>query len=317
MNRKVGLILLLAALCCLGLGCIGAGSAGTALALLAAQPFSLIGGGLRALSLSGGAGNLFSILLYVLLSALPLAAAALKLFRGRAQGEDLLLCLLSIQLFISYYLFINPALLPCPALPGMGGMLLGGGIYAVLLAWLILHLVRRFRGAQEPRLLRALTALLYLMIGALLFSAFCLGFSHLLEKMHALGAQNTGADDLGLTYLFLVLAYIVDILPAVLEILLLLSAVSLLRKMSADHYAPETLAAARRVSDFCGYSLIITALAHALLALLQLIFSAHLHQMDMTLRIPFSDMALLLLALLLTRLLAEGKRLRDDNELFV
>lgn len=317
MNRKVGLILLLAAFCCLGLGCIGTGSAGTALAALAAQPFSLIGGWLRALSLSGGAGNLLSILLYVLLSALPLAAAAIKLFRGQAQGEDLLLCLLSIQLFISYYLFINPALLPCPALPGMGGMLLGGGIYAVLIAWLIMHLVRRFRRAQELQLLQALTALLYLMIGVLLFSAFCLGFSQLLEGMQALGAQNTGADDLGLTYLFLVLAYIVDILPAVLEILLLLFTVSLLRKTAADHYAPETLAAARRVSDFCGFSLIITALAHALLALLQLIFSSRLHQMDMTLRIPFSDMALLLLALLLTRLLSEGKRLRDDNELFI
>ena len=315
MNQKTGLLLLLFSICCAILGCIW--PAETALPALAAQPFAWIGKGLRALSLLGGAGNLAAILLYAVLSRLPLLFAGVRYIKKKAGWEDWLLCLLSVQLFIGYYLLINPALLPLPQLPGMGEMLLGGGIYAVLMAYILIRFLRRFRDAEEKGILRYLSHLLHILAFVLIYSVFCPGLSRLLGNMQALKAGNTGTNDLGPSYAFLVLRYIVDMLPAALEIVVLHLSISLFRKMAEDRYAPETLLAARKLSLFCGQSLLITALAHAGLTLLQLIFSASLHQIDITLHFPLSDMALLLLALLLFRLLSEGKRLKEDNELFI
>ena len=284
---------------------------------LLSQPFQAIGNGLRQLSLSGGAGNVCAILLYLLLSLVPLVFSGVLYWKRKAHWEDGLLCLTSILLFIAYYLFINPALLPLPRLPGMGAMLLGGSIYSLLLSWLLIRCVRIFRSANEQRMLKFLRRLMYFLMAILVFSICSLGFSGFLGKIHSLRAGNTGADHLGLSYLFLFLQYAVDCIPQLLEIFVLLSACSLFRAMETDRYSPDSLNAARKLSHFCGLSLIITVLAHGLLALLQLIFANQLHQIDMTLHFPLSDLAILLLSLLLSHLLVDGKKLQDDNALFI
>ena len=316
MKRNTALILLGAgAILCLILGALWPQDV-SPLSLIT-QPFQVIGTGLRQLSLSGNAGNGFAILLYLFLSLLPLLFAAILYLKRKAHEEDSLLFLLSILLFIVHYRFINPAMLPLPQLPGMGAMLLGGSVYGLLLAWLILRLVRIFRAADEKSMLQSLRRLLVGLMGVLVFAVFFLNFSDFLGKIHSLQAGNTGTDNLGLSYLFLFLRYFTDSLPLLLEILVLLSACALFRAMETDRYSQGSLHAAQKLSHFCVLSLIITILSQAALSLLQLMLANHLYQIDMTLHFPLSDLILLLLALLLSRLLVAGKKLQDDNALFI
>lgn len=71
-------------------------------------PFAQIGMGLRALSLSGVAGNAAAIVLYILCCFLPLILLLIFGWGRRLHGEDALLFLLSAVLFPALYLLINP-----------------------------------------------------------------------------------------------------------------------------------------------------------------------------------------------------------------
>ena len=100
MKRNPFFLLGVGAVCCLVLGIIWPQDI-SVLSLLS-QPFQAIGEGLRQLSLSGNVGNWIAILLYLLLSLLPLLGAAFLHLKGKACWADFLLCPLSILLFIAY-----------------------------------------------------------------------------------------------------------------------------------------------------------------------------------------------------------------------
>ncbi len=69
-------------------------------------PFTIIGDGLRILSLMNSVGNLVSILIYILICASPLL-----FMRRKTIFEIALLILWSLGLYVSIYLFINPQLI--------------------------------------------------------------------------------------------------------------------------------------------------------------------------------------------------------------
>ena len=78
---------------------VGVAAAPSWLSAAAAFPFEQIGAGLRALSLSGAAGNAVAVVLYAVLSLLPVAGMIVLGRRGRLRGEDALLAVLSLLLF--------------------------------------------------------------------------------------------------------------------------------------------------------------------------------------------------------------------------
>ena len=76
-------------------------------------PLILIGDGLRALSLSSTIGNIAAIILYVILSLLPLSLALIHKFKGKKLlKSDSLLVLISASTFAVLYLFIHPQIIP-------------------------------------------------------------------------------------------------------------------------------------------------------------------------------------------------------------
>lgn len=179
-----------------------------------AFPFQPIALGLRQLSLSGSAGNLAAICLYVILGLCPL----LPLLRKKRLPEDSLLVVFSGLLLLSLYCMVNPGLLSRWSSNPLGSSfeapLLGTILYSVLATYGILRLIRCFFNADRAALLRYLDLLLYLLGLLLLYLIFGSCLSGLTDRLDAVRKANQGNEHLlGATNVFLALQYLVNILP--------------------------------------------------------------------------------------------------------
>jgi len=287
-----------------------------------AFPFEQIGLGLRRISLSGGIGNIFAIIIYAAVSLLP-AAALLFLRKRRAlHAEDTLLALLSAVLFAVLYAMINPGVIA--SLSGsavgvpVGKAILGTMVYSMLCGYFVLRILRLFVNSEAARLLRYMSVMLCLLGVLFIYEIFGAGIGSLLDSIAALRAGNTGGEHLlGTSYIFLALRFAVDALPYTLSMLIVFAALRLLGEMQSDRYSAETVAAAGRISRLCALALVITTVSNIAFNLLQLVFVKSLLIVNSSVQIPLFPIAFALAALLLTRLVTENKRLKDDNDMFI
>ena len=79
----------------------------------------------------------------------------------------------------------------------------------------------------------------------------------------------------------------------------------------------DTVQRADALSRRCCLALGITAVSTVILNVVQLLLSNWLSNISVSVDIPFISLAFVLLILLLSRLIAENRRLRDDNDLFI
>ena len=284
--------------------------------IIMAFPFAQIGRGLRALSLPGGLGNVIAFVLYVAVCLLPMPA--LVLIRKK-RTEDVLLLLISIVLFFVMYFMINPGIIGMTALMlPIEQMLLGGIVYSLLLAYVVMRMLRLFDAATTYGLGRYINIILHFLNALFVIMVFGLIFAQMLGAFEALREANTDPfQQLGMTYLFLVLQHLVNALPYVLNIWVVLNAQHLLTALRADPYSEETLAAAKTVSRVCAAALTASVLAIAGFNLLQLMFINRLHVVNTNVNFPVASVLFVLGALLLTRYIAENKLLKDENDRFV
>ncbi len=106
-----------------------------------------------------------------------------------------------------------------------------------------------------------LSALLVILSVVLVYLVFGAGFGGLLDDFAALYAGNTQATSArSLSAVFLVLGWLADSLPYLLDIMIIFAALALLRALVNDRYADAALAAASRLAHLCGVSLVATIL---------------------------------------------------------
>lgn len=316
MKRKALLVLLgvEGALCLVLYGARAASAAW--LTTVLAFPFEQAGLMLRWLSLSGTGGNAAAIVLYVLLSLLPVLTLLPALRRRRPLPEDGVLGMVSLLLFGVLYLMVNPSQLERwlgGAGTRMGKALLGGTVYALLCAYLVFRLLRLLFSADAPGLRRCGTALLWALALILVYAAFGACFGSFLEQLQEVREGNTGGG-LGWTYVFLALGLLVEAIPYVLDVWALLAALDLL---AAERYSEAMAGAADRLARRCAVSLAVTVGCNGIFNLAQLLWARSLRTVSGFVTLPVQSMVLVLAALLLARLLRENKRLKEDNDLFV
>jgi len=322
MRRKalVGILGVEAAVC-VALRILQASLTGVFTAAMA-FPFEQIGMGLRSLSLSGGLGNAAAIAVYCMVSLLPVAAMLVLWKKRKLRKEDGLLGVLSAVLFAVLYLMINPGFLHS-LIGGMAGQsvgkaILGGVVYAVLCGYLILRALRLFIAGGTDQLVRYLSVMLSLLQALFVYMIFGACFGGLLDSVSSLRAGNVGNEHLlGVSYAFLVIRFAVDALPYALDIFIIFAALRLLHEMRTDRYSAESVAATERMSRFCAAALVATVLANIGFNLLQLLFAKSLMILDGSVQIPVFSVTFVLAALLLARLVAENKQLKDDNDRFI
>jgi len=293
-----------------------------ALPAILAFPFAQIGRGLRALSLPsspGGAGNITAIVLYAAFCLLPVFALV---FIRKKRPEDALLLVISVMMFFVIYYIINmrnpgAARIPTLTIPLMQA-LMGGAIHSLLIAYGVIRVLRHFSAASEHELGRYISVALHLLNIVFVFIAFGFNFAQMLDALRALGVANTmPGQQLGLTRVFLVLRYIVNALPYVLSVWVVFAVQRLAAALKADSYSQEALTAARAVSRVCAVVLTASVLAIAGFNLLQLMFISGLYVININVNFPAISILFVLGALLLSRHIAESKRLKDENDQFV
>lgn len=221
-----------------------------------AFPWVSIGAGLRVLSLSGSVGNVAACGLYALLCLLP-AGIALRDIRHHWP-----LVGFSAVLGPALYFLINPGLLA----QRMGGLpqevvvaMLGQLIWAVALAcavWLLLGALHR-RSLNTSSLLHGIQIGLCLLDGAFVVSVFGVGVLDLRGQIAAVRQANTMLDNtafgtLNPTALFLVCGWLVQSLPALLNLGIVHGLLQLVKLAKADRFAPGMAQAAAHCSTLAG-----------------------------------------------------------------
>lgn len=304
------------AVSCAALSVLLRGTAGMDAGVLA-FPFAQIGRGLRALSLSGAAGNAAAIALYVLLSLIPAAAFVLRLRRAERDGEDALLLLMSATLFGVLYLMINPALLGRSNIPAsMVRPALGGLVYAELCAYAVLRVLRGAFDANAARLRRYLRALLLALAAVLVYAASGGTATDLLDGLESLKKANTGSTGLGWTQAFLTVRALAGAVTPVLDVWVIFAALRLIDARAAGEIGPAEQAA-QTLAARCRAGLSISVLLSLTVYLAQVLFSERLRQVALDVTFPLTSIAFCLGALLLARLMQENRRLQADNDLFI
>ncbi len=364
--------------------CLSNASAGSALIAAASFPFVQIGGLLRTLSLAGAAGsgtisgagvgstaagaagglgaggalagsltNGLALALYAGLCLIPVFILGWILLSGRFQPEDSLLGLLSLGLFFTLYLCINPGrlvhffsflsagfaseetLLFCEAV-------CGGVVWSLLAGYLTLRALRLFYNGEQAALWGYLEKLLVLLAAFFVLMAFgaCLGDTLGLVKavregnsvekdliaggnlpgssgLQAGDSGGTGADSLAVTQFFLWFRYLTEALPWLLDVVTVFLILRLLESRRREPYSEESLAIAGKLCRFCVFSLGTCVLSSLLYQVLQLLAGKLLYDAAFTISIPIFSAGFVLAVLLITRLLEENHQLKTDNDLFI
>lgn len=281
---------------------------------LFAFPFEQIGAALRALSLTGRAGNGLALSIWIGVSMSPL----IPVWKHRKEKDRLwengALCVLSVLLLLTLYGMANPAVndslfpgINSGMLP-LGKALMGGAVWSVAVLWGVLRLLRMFRSGDRNTLLGYLRTLLYALC-ALFTGVIALSCGSVLVS----GLENIQR---GLDGPMAVLRFLAAALPYVLDIAVTLSALTLLDALlSGDDTG--VLRCAGALSRLCCVSLGLTTVSVAALNIIQLMLARWLSGIAVSVEIPVMSIAFVLAALLLARLIAENRRLQADNDLFI
>ena len=291
---------------------LASGAAMAAALPLAALP--AFGRWLRALSLSGGTGNLAAWGITLVLTALP---ALGLLWRGRC-GWDWLLVLAAGEIFAGVFFLVNPAMLrpgvDSEAVGTMWALAATGSTAATLLAWAVL----RGLGRLERTTGRTMEVLL---LGAAVLLGWLAAWSQcadLIAELRAAAESNTAPGlILWPTYLVLCLLAAAKLIPELLGCAVLVWGGRLARAMESAPFGEETVAAAERLSRRCGLVASSSVLLCAGGNLLQMLFFSQLHATHFQVAFPFSTMLLAAALGLLCRYFRRAKAVSDDNDTII
>lgn len=106
-------------------------------------------------------------------------------------------------------------------------------------------------------------------------------------------------------------------MPYIFDVLVVFSALRLLGEIRANRYSDGSVEAAGKLSRLCGNALAATVLANITFNILQLLFARKLMVINNSVQIPYLSIVFMLAALLLARFIAEDKKLKDENNMFI
>ena len=279
-----------------------------------AFPFEQIGYVLGALSRTGAIGRGVASMLLIGISVLPMVSV-LHSWNDRDRRAEhaalamltlvllpVLSCMSSPELIVRLFPMIDERMLPSAK------MTLGGSVWTVMLCWLVLMLLRLFRTGGRDRMLvymRILMNVLCVLFTASIFGS-CMG-----RMISGIREAQQPADG------FMAAArFAVDALPWIADIAAAVSSGMLLDKLSQG-VSDDAVLAAERLSRVSSAGLAAVVVSGAVLSLLQLAAAPMLSDLHTEVNIPVLSLVFVLATLLFSRIIAENKRLSDDNDLFI
>ena len=313
MNRKTLMKLSVLAVCSALLFLLTPGNGGSIL-VLAAMPFTLLGKGLRVLSLSGPAGNIAAIVIYVTVCLLPLVL----ILRKKKDKEDWLLVLGSAMLFYVLYLMINPGLMLNGMSGYVGSAILCGTVVSVFVSWGILKLLHKGETMEIGSGYHALRVLLGACAALYIVAGFGIGTGELKAEIEAVRTGNTmPGQNLLDTYIFLFFIYSVQVMEYTLDACLMILGIELTKELEQNPYSESCVMAAGKMSKKAQGYLTVILLSNMVLNIAQVLAASRLYNIDAMVRIPVFSVALCLGSMVLTRLLGQGKEIKEEYDLYI
>lgn len=289
------------------------GAGGSILGLLA-LPFTALGSVLRAMSLSGGIGNIAAIVIYLAVCALPLVFW----WRSRRKREDWLLVLLSGVTALVLYYMINPGLRGGLFQNEAGDILYAGAFWSCLMTWGVLKLLNSGEALLTDNIYRALRSFLLICAGSCILSVFGVRLGWLIEKIRLYADMDYGFGIVKLpTYIFLLMDYAASAVENGMTALVLLKSAKLLRELESDPFGADCVEAAGEVSRWCRQTLVVVSLMSLTRNIGLVLMSDMLLNVSMELQIPVFGMAVAFGVMALSKLLTQGKELKDETDLFI
>lgn len=286
-----------------------------------AFPFAQIGDGLRVLSLSGDIGNIAAVLIYCIVCLMPAVYLCIRVFRAKARAEDGLLALLSIVLFAVLYMMINPADIArhfgSAELVSGSKVMLGATVYATMAGYIILRALRAFTQSGTASMLRHLQILLYVLCALLVYAVSGAGTIRLMGALEQLKIGNTGDGNLTLSCIFIVLQFIVDSLPYVLNIIIIFSGFGFIEALEDGLYGDKVVPMARETARLCRIAVISIMLSQIAVNTLQFALGSLVRSSSYTLSIPLLPVVFVLAAMLLAHYFEQARALKDDNDMII
>ena len=233
----------------------------------------------------------------------------------RARPENWLMVLLSGLLIPGIYGAVNPEWLAgVLGLPdgAFSAAMASGCLNAILVAYIALRILRRTREGGRA-LLKGLNAMLIAAMIALVAAAFLGVTANVRDGFLNVAAGNTEGG-LGMTCCMLILGGIVDALPMLGDLWALDAALGLVSaRMNGEYGVSEAKRLARRSSRVIA----ATVLSRAALNLLAALTARWNRAISLNVNLPVESLLIALALMLAARGIAENKRLRDDNALFI
>lgn len=281
-----------------------------------AFPYEQIGLGLRKMSLSGKIGNIWAIVIFAAAALLPAIYWLIFRLRKGFKWIDVLLPIFSAGLLGGIYVMINPGYLPVGV--EMERAVIGCALHSVWTGYAILRLAESLKNGRRDRLARVLKGLLWVLAAAFVYIVAGSCANELISALKELAAKNTMPGiSLTMTQVFLVLGYINSALPYVLDIPVIFAGQGLLRELSKDEYGEGAAMMAEKLAARCGFALCGTVVSGVIFNILQLIFAKGLLKMDTAVQIPLVSVIFALAALMAAGYIRAGRRIKQDNDLFI
>lgn len=275
-------------------------------------PFMQIGALMRLMSESGKTGSAFAALLWGALSLVPVFFALKNAGKQGKWMENAVLWLMSLCLFIGLWAMADGAFADA-LMPNGGSVMLpvkravlGGTIWSIIVMWAVLRLLRYIAGGGQSGLLRCMKGAVYALCAGFEFG---LAFSEVTKLCACIAAAQTGT-----AVLAEVVSFIICAVPYAFDLLVASAGIALINAIGTED---GTVQAAEKLAVRAKTALYVSATAIPAYNLCRMVFAGVTSSVNTHVVIMVGSLAFTLAALLLSRLIADNKQLRDENDMFV
>lgn len=285
------------------------------------KPFSILGEALRNLSLNSGFGNILSILLFILISLIPIFILIRMIILKKAKILDyILLTVISVFTFLSIYGYINPHILfdrfdvhdiIDPSIEGYDLMVfIVNAFYVYILCLLIgIYLVLKMHKAKNINIVKVFSRVIDVLIVIYLFGIF---FVNIPAYINGLSEDLTSAV-IGLQFI----ETLSSLAAYVFMILILFNLKSLIKFMGQNEFHEESLIYSKKLYKLSIISLIVILSMQILYNLYQVVFISSIPDVSASIYLPMDTLFLSVTFFFLGKYLTKVNELNEEHNLIV
>ncbi|MBQ4283448.1 MAG: hypothetical protein IJB96_05915 [Lachnospira sp.] len=281
------------------------------------MPFELISQNLRKLSMGSDAGNVVAWIFFVLIGLVPIAILAIKCARHHVKLEDGMLIIISALIYQVLYMLINPGLyfqmiqdVRMYEVQSLGACIVA---YSAIAVYLIMKLIRFIYDDNKKALKRSLAIL----VCVLSIFVFCEMIVDSYESIKGIKILFTDDADILIKLGVTVLDIADNVVYGITFIAVFIYAYRFLKEFIDGGFTEDLVVRAKTLQRASVIFIVGNILVNMCYNVVQLLAGRYLNDTSVVVMIPTFEIICLVFVVLITKLIADNKKLKEENELFV